>query len=439
MTRFTGEVTPPGDKSISQRTLLLSSVAGGTSRISHLNPSRDCLATMGVMDQLGVRFRFLSDTEILIDGLGGDALPTAVPRGKTPGIQGGFREPATPLNCLNSGTSARLLAGLLSGFPFLSILTGDSSLRGRPMKRVVEPLRGMGATILGRGDGAFLPVAIQGRFPLQPIDYALPLPSAQVKSAILLAGLFAAGTTVVREALPTRDHTERMLRVMGVDCVTEAGSVRVKGPSTPLGISRRIPGDPSGAAFFAVGAAIHPGSRLVIRDVSLNPTRTVFFEILRKMGALVTIVEEKSEFGEPVGTVVVEGRSLSGISIQPEMVPGLIDEIPVLMVAMAAAGGNSSVTGAEELRRKESDRLHVMVEELKKFRADVQEYPDGFEMTGGNPLFAPPFSNPQGDHRVAMSLAILGTIAHGTTHILNMECAGISYPSFEQDFRQIHT
>jgi len=305
------------------------------------------------------------------------------------------------------------------------------------MLRIVEPLRRMGASIMGRQEGNCLPLCIHGEKSLTPTDFRLSVASAQVKSAILLAGLSANGETSVTEPFQTRDHTENMLEAAGISIKRTGFMVSLSGPSHPIPINWKIPGDASAAAFFVVGAAIHPGSSLIVRDVSLNPTRTAFLEVLRMMGAEIEVLERAVVFGEPVGTIRVNGCRLKGISIGRERVSLIIDELPILAVAMALAEGTSLVEGAEELRRKESDRIQSLVCEFRKFGLGADEHPGGFSIAGlGRPI-APPFSDAHGDHRIGMSLAILGTAAEGTTIIREAQWIDVSFPGFEALLRRV--
>jgi len=420
--KFAGEANLPGDKSISHRVLLLGSLAEGQCRGLGLQNGSDCQATIFALKKLGVDIVFQSENDVLIKGPGGIAM---------------LREPDDVINCLNSGTTARLLTGLLAGSTFFSVLSGDASLRNRPMKRVVEPLRMMGASLFGKKAGELLPLAVAGKRPLTAINYDLPISSAQVKSAILLAGLSAEGVTVVGEGLPSRDHTERLLKKMGARITREQGKINLIGGSPLEPDSFMVPADPSAAAFFIVGAAIHPGSRLILKRVGLNPGRIEFLNILKKMGADWEIIDRNDENWEPFGDILIKGGKLSGIVIAPEEIPSVIDEIPILAVAMAAAQGKSAIRGAGELRRKESDRIKSLVLELGKFGLAIQELSDGFEIEGSESLTAPAFSTSHADHRIAMALAILATASLGTANIVDTGCIEVSFPGFEATLRSL--
>ncbi|OQA07252.1 MAG: 3-phosphoshikimate 1-carboxyvinyltransferase [bacterium ADurb.Bin374] len=422
VSKLVGEVKLPGDKSISHRTLLLGALADGPCHVRHLGRGWDIAATVGALRSFGVEITYYGESEATIHGPGGAAR---------------FREPPRILNCLNSGTTTRLLAGVLAGAPVFAVLTGDESLRGRPMRRIVEPLREMGASIDGRDDGSCLPLSIRGREPLDPIDWTLEVASAQVKSAILLAGLSADGETTVREPFLTRDHTERLLRLMDVPIRTEGLEHTISGGIIPHAFDVTVPGDPSSAAFIAVAAACLPGSLVTFRDLSLNPGRTAYLEILRRMGGNVGISPSPNEDWEPRGDVTIGGAGLHGVTIEPAEVPGLIDELPVLAVAMSVAEGISEVRGAVELRRKECDRIQCMIRELRAFGVDAVELDDGFRITGGCRLRAPAVSESHGDHRLAMSLAVAGLIADGVTRLRGTEHIDISFPGFERLLRSL--
>ncbi len=420
--RFCGTPALPGDKSISHRALLVGALARGPSEVRGLAAGWDIVATREALVRLGVRIDRPDEDTVTIEGVGGAAH---------------LREPQEPLPCLNSGTTARLLAGVAAGLPGLTVLTGDASLRRRPMARVIEPLRETGARLWGRGGDQFLPLCIQGRSPLRPLSYRLPVASAQVKSALLLAALAAEGLSTVEEPVVTRDHTETMLRGAGVPCTRTGSLIMVTGPAVPEPLDLRVPADPSAAAAFAVGAAIHEGSEVILRGICLNPTRVAWLDLLEAMGAGVEVLAEGERGGEPVGTVRVTGRGLHGVRVEAGQVPGLIDELPVLAVAMALAEGPSRVEGAGELRRKESDRIRSLAVELGRFGLALEETAEGFALPGGGRPVAPPWSDPHGDHRIAMALAILGTAATGTTLLREAQWLDISFPGFETVLRQM--
>jgi 3-phosphoshikimate 1-carboxyvinyltransferase len=347
----------------------------------------------------------------------------------------GLSEPQQVLDAGNSGTTTRLLLGILSGRPFSAVLTGDASLRSRPMRRVVEPLSQMGARFIGRGGGDRLPLAIQGGA-LKGIRFRSPVPSAQLKSAVLLAGLQAEGETVVEEETLSRDHTERMLSELGVSVVREGNRIRVCGGSSLKGASLRIPADPSSAAFFVVAALLIPGSRIRIREVCVNPTRTGLLEVLREMGGKIQRIDEKTLSGEPVADLIVESSSLKGISVDPKGVPWMIDEFPILCVAAACAEGTTTIRGASELRYKESDRIRTMAQELHKMGVRVREFEDGLEIQGGIPLKGAHCQS-HGDHRVAMAMAIAGLVAKRKTYVHEVDCVATSYPEFWSDLKRL--
>ena len=408
--RLRGEVTPPPDKSISHRAVMLSSIAKGTSVIRNLLRAGDTMSTLNAMRALGVDIK--DREEIIIEG----------------GGLYGLKEPSAPIDCGNSGTTMRLLSGILSGNPFFSVLTGDESLRSRPMKRVVDPLREMGARIMGRDEDRYPPLAIRGGA-LRPIRYEMPVASAQVKSAILLAGLYAEGETGVVEPVKSRDHTERMLPSYGADVRREGLVVSVKGPAELRAHDIAVPGDFSSAAFFIVGALIVPGSEILVKGVGLNPTRTGLLSALEKMGAEIKTENLKELSGEPVGDLYIKSAGgLKGIEITGETLPSLIDEFSVLCIAGAIAEGTTAIRGAGELRVKESDRVRAMSEGLKRMGADVEEHTDGLSIKGGSLKGAEVDS--RGDHRIAMAFSIAGLIAKGKTTVRGAEAANISFPGF---------
>ncbi len=343
---------------------------------------------------------------------------------------GGWREPEGVLDFGNSGTGIRLMAGLLAAHPFFSVLDGDRYLRRRPMRRIAEPLRLMGARIAGRAAGTLAPLAIEGTR-LSGIVYRSPVSSAQVKSAILLAGLLAAGETTVSEPERSRDHTERMLRFLGVDVRVDGTAVGVGPVQEWAARDLTVPGDPSSAAFLVAAAVIAGEAEVTVRNVCVNPTRTGFFEILRVMGATVRLVRQREVCGEPVADITARASRLRGIDVPPELVPPTIDEFPILAATALFARGTTRITGAAELRVKESDRISTVAAELSKLGGQVRELPDGLEIEGGRPLRGAPCSS-HGDHRVAMSLAIAGGAIAGETRIADTACVATSFPEFWQ-------
>ncbi len=348
----------------------------------------------------------------------------------------GLKEAENVLDAEDSGTTMRLLGGLLSIQPFLSIITGDASLRSRPMGRLIEPLRLMGAEIWGRGKDSFAPLVIKGR-KLHGIDFSLPVPSAQIKSAILLAGLFAQDDTVLHQPIPSRDHTERLLKQMGARLESEGSLISLAPLSSPLSpLSFRVPGDISSAAYFLVAGAIHPNARITVRNCGINPSRTGIMDVLIAMGASIKIQNERWEASEPLADIVVESSELKGIEVGGDIVPRLIDEIPVLAVAGCVAKGKTVIRNASELRVKESDRIAALANELSKLGAEVEELPDGMVIRGGKSLLGTEVDS-HFDHRLAMSLAIAGLVAEGETTISHAQVAEISYPAFWQDLQSL--
>ena len=416
--RLDGEVVPPGDKSISHRAAILNSLAKGKAQIGNFSPGADCLSTVRCLRALGVKIGRKGSRDsptLLVSGTGED----------------GLKEASNVLEAGNSATTMRLLGGLLASQPFLSVITGDASLRNRPMGRLIEPLRLMGAQVWGRGRDSFAPLVIKGR-KLQGIDFTLPVPSAQIKSAILLAGLFARGNTVLHQKILSRDHTERMLRQMGASLESKGNSVSLLPLTSPLvPLDLRVPGDISSAAYFLVAAAIHPNARIVIRDCGINPTRTGIIDILLAMGARLKIDHERLEAGEPLADIVVESSELRGIEVGGDIIPRLIDEIPVLAVAGCVAKGKTVIKDAGELRVKESDRIATVAGELSRLGARIEPLPDGMVIYGGRPLSGTEVDS-HFDHRLAMSLAVAGLVAKGETTIKHAQVAQISYPAFWQ-------
>ncbi|NMB41806.1 MAG: 3-phosphoshikimate 1-carboxyvinyltransferase [Firmicutes bacterium] len=420
--KIRGRIKVPGDKSISHRALLFSALTENNVEIEGLLKAEDTLSTQNCLAELGVEFKE-NGSKLLVKGKG----------------LRGLEEPKDVLNAGNSGTTARLLAGLLAGQPFHSTLSGDSSLRGRPMQRVTEPLRLMGASINGRNNGCLLPLSIRG-YDLLPINYALPVASAQVKSALLIAGLFSRGVSEIIDSYNTRDHTERALRYLGAS-INKPGKyhIRLEGPAKLYGERFRIPGDISAAAYFIVAAALAPQGELYIENVGINPTRTGILDVLIKMGAKVRILNEKEYNCEPAADLLIEGgRQLRGIEINGEMIPRLIDEIPILAVAALFAEGEMIIRGAAELRIKESDRLKAMALELQKMGARVQELPDGLVIRGGAKLTGARCES-HGDHRIAMALATAALFAEKESVISGAEVVRISFPGFFEVLSELST
>jgi len=413
------DIEVPGDKSISHRSAMFAALSDGACRLRNYLPGEDCLGTLRVLRQLGVTIESLSPTEHVVHGL-----------------RGRFSEPQDDLDCGNSGTTMRLMSGLLAAQPFRCRLTGDASLSRRPMRRIMEPLEQMGAVFEAEGEGGCPPLVIRGTAGLRPLAYRLPVPSAQVKSAILLAGLFADGVTTVDQPVPTRDHTERLLEYFGVPVTREGTSVSVRGGTLPRARDVDVPGDVSSAAFWLVAAATQPGSSVRVRNLGLNPTRTGILAVLLRMGAKLREEEETRGPGEPCGRIEIVGRSLRGTEIGGAEIPNVIDELPVLAVAGALAGGTTVIKDAAELRVKESDRLAVVARHLTAMGADVTEHPDGLEIRGGRPLHGARLES-HGDHRIAMAFAIAGLFADGETVIENASCVETSYPGFAGQLERI--
>ena len=420
--RLEGEVALPGDKSISHRAVILNSLAKGKAEIDNFAAGGDCLSTVRCLRALGVKIGRKGSRDspiLLVSGTGKD----------------GLKEASNVLNAENSATTMRLLGGLLASQPFLSVITGDASLRNRPMGRLIEPLRLMGAEIWGRGRDSFAPLVIKGG-KLRGIDFTLPVPSAQIKSAILLASLFARGNTVLHQTILSRDHTERMLRQMGASLESQGNSISLLPSSSPLiPVNLHVPGDISSAAYFLVAAAIHPNARIVIRGCGINPTRTGIIDILLAMGANLKIDNERLEAGEPLADIVVESSELKGIEVGGDIIPRLIDEIPVLAVAGCVAKGKTVIRDAGELRVKESDRIATVSTELSRLGAKIEPLPNGMVIYGGRPLSGTEVDS-HFDHRLAMSLAVAGLIAKGETTIKHAQVAQVSHPAFWQTLQQ---
>ena len=415
-----GMVTVPGDKSITHRALILGALAQGPTRITGYSQGKDCLHTLGVIRELGIEVQESSEgLEVIGKGLWG------------------LTEASNVLDCGNSGTGLRLLAGVLAGQRFFSVLTGDASLRSRPMGRVVKPLRQMGAAISGRQDGELAPLVIQGGA-LNSIQYESPVASAQVKSSILLAGLLAEGTTTMKEPMKSRDHSERMLKYFGVPLEVEGCTVHVDGQQSFEGKPIMVPGDISAAAFFLVAASIVPDSEVILTGIGLNPERTGILDVLSAMGADIAIHNTRQESGEPVGDLHVRAARLRGTTIGPELIPKTIDELPILCVAAALAEGETRIAGAQELRVKETDRIHAMAVELANIGVALKEQPDGLLIKGGSILRGAKCQS-YGDHRVVMSLAVAGLAATEPVVIEDVDCVETSFPGFQSKLLDLLT
>jgi 3-phosphoshikimate 1-carboxyvinyltransferase len=408
--RVSGTVQVPGDKSISHRYALLAALADGRSRVSAYAPGADCAATLSCLRALGVQIRHLAPDVLEITGRG--------PRG--------LAAPREPLDARNSGTTLRLLAGILAAHPFEATITGDASLSRRPMRRVIEPLSQMGAGVEA-AEGGRPPLRIRGA-DLRGIDYRLPVASAQVKSAVLLAGLQAKGTTTVRESVPTRDHTERALRAFAVGVPILNDAIAIEGGQRPCAAILDVPGDASSAAFFGIAAAAVARSDVQIVGVGVNPTRLGWLEVLRRAGAHVEVTDGIAGAGEPRGSIRVRHETILPLRIEAPEVPGVIDELPAL-AALATHGGEIMVTGAAELRTKESDRIAALVAGLRALGGNAEELPDGFVIRGNSPLTGG-VADAAGDHRLAMAFAIAALGARGPCTITGSDAVSVSYPGF---------
>ncbi len=412
-----GRLQVPGDKSISHRYAMLAALADGTTRIDGYSSGADCAATLACLRALGV--------DISVEAAVPEGASTATLTIEGRGL-GGLAAPAADLDTANSGTTMRLMAGILAGHPFQTRLTGDASLSRRPMRRIIDPLRLMGATVEAT-EADRPPLTVHGA-PLRGIDYSPTVASAQVKSAILLAGLHANGSTTVREPTPTRDHTERALHAFGGSVEQSAGAVSIEGGHRLTGARLRVPGDLSSAAYWVAAAVALPGSDLEIEDVGLNPTRTALLDVLIDAGAAIERHETAASGAEPRGSLRVRHARLAPIEIEAVAVPGLIDELPVL-AALATHGTDVSVRGAGELRAKESDRISALVAGLRALGADVEEFDDGFHARPAGPLRGGEV-DAVGDHRLAMSFAIAALGATGPVHIVGADVVDVSYPGF---------
>lgn len=406
-----GELRVPGDKSMSHRSIMLGALADGTTEVSGFLEGEDCLATLKAFRAMGVDIEHLGEGRVRIHGVG----------------LHGLKPPAQALDLGNSGTSMRLLSGLMAGQTFDVTLTGDASLSQRPMRRVADPLASMGARI-DTAEGGRPPLRIHGGSNLKAIDYAMPMASAQVKSCLLLAGMYAEGRTCVGEPAPTRDHTERMLAGFGYAVERDGAIACVEGGGRLTASTIQIPADISSAAFFMVGAAICPGAEVVLRDVGVNPTRVGVINILREMGADISLSNEREVCGEPVADVGVRGGELRGIHFPEDQVPLAIDEFPALFVAAACAQGESLLTGAEELRVKESDRIQVMADGLQALGIEANSTPDGILIRGG--ALQSGRVDSHGDHRIAMAFAMASLRAAGEIEIHDCANVDTSFPGF---------
>lgn len=414
-----GELTVPGDKSISHRAVMFGALAQGMTEVHHFLKGADCLSTIDCFRRLGIRIEETDDV-LLIHGKGLDGLVS----------------PTDILDAGNSGTTTRLLAGILAAQPFSSTLTGDASLQKRPMKRIVDPLTQMGASLTSINENGCVPLRIAGR-PLHGIHYISPVASAQVKSAVLLAGLYAEGETSVTEPFVSRDHTELMLGSFGAQIAASGTTVTIQPRPALSGQCITVPGDISSAAYFIAAALLVPNSEVLIRNVGINPTRDGILKAAQAMGGNIQLLNRRTAGGEPVADLLVTASSLHGITIEGSMIPGLIDELPVIAVMAAAAQGTTVIRDAAELKVKESDRIAVMVKNLSAMGADITGTDDGMIIRGGPALCGAQIDAFE-DHRIAMSFAVAALFADGETEIRGSDCVQISYPGFYEDLQSLY-
>lgn len=413
-----GELTVPGDKSISHRAVMFGAIANGTTRITNFLQGADCLSTIACFQKLGISIEN-TPSEILVHGKG----------------LHGLSAPSDYLDTGNSGTTTRLIAGILAGQEFTSFLTGDASIQTRPMKRIIQPLSLMGASVESLRGNDCVPLKIQGHS-LQSISYLSPVASAQVKSCILLAGLYGNDITSVTEPFLSRNHTELMLSHFGAKISSQNTTVSIEPEPVLYGTDISVPGDISSAAYFIAAALLVPGSELLIKHVGINPTRDGILRVCKAMGADIQLMNHSTAGGEPVADLLVRHSTLHGTVIEGELIPALIDEIPVIAVLAAYAKGTTVIRNAEELKVKESNRLGILVEELTAMGGNVEETSDGMIIHGGAPLQGASIDS-RLDHRIAMSFAIAGLAAEGTTQLLRADCVNISYPGFYKDLREL--
>ncbi|MBI3946110.1 MAG: 3-phosphoshikimate 1-carboxyvinyltransferase [Armatimonadetes bacterium] len=415
--QLSGTVRVPGDKSISHRAVMLGALAHGTTEVEGFLPGADCLSTIACFRALGAEIEQPDPERVVVRGVG----------------PAGLREPADVLDVGNSGTTLYVTLGILAGQSFYSVLTGDDSIRRRPVQRVGVPLREMGATIRARAGDALPPVTVIGGG-LRPITYAAPSASAQVKSAVLLAGTFAEGVTTATAEAASRDHTERMLRAFGAEVTASGATASVRGPARLVGRRVVVPGDISSAAFFLVAACIVPRSEIVIENVGVNPTRCGILEALRAMGAEIALENEREATGEPVADIRVRAAGLRGTRVAGDLVPRLIDEIPVLAVAAACASGDTEIRDASALRIKETDRIATTARMIRAFGVAAEELPDGLRIHGRGSAGAlrAAIVESRGDHRIAMAAAVAGLGATGETGVTGAECVAVSFPGFAE-------
>ena len=415
-----GEISVPGDKSISHRAVMFGALAKGTTEVTHFLQGADCLSTIDCFRRMGIDIEN-TPSRILVHGKG----------------LGGLTAPSAALDVGNSGTTLRLISGILAGQDFKVLLDGDASIRRRPMKRIMTPLSMMGADIESLKGNGCAPLSIAGR-PLHAIHYQSPVASAQVKSCVLLAGLYADGTTRVTEPALSRNHTELMLHFFGAQVLSEGTTASIQPSPTLEGRFIQVPGDISSAAYFIAAALLIPGSEVLIRNVGVNPTRDGILRVCQAMGADITRLNERSDSGEPTADLLVRHSSLRGTVIEGDLIPTLIDELPVIAVMAALAKGTTVIRDAAELKVKESDRIQVMTENLTRMGADVEATEDGMIIHGGSSLQGTIIDSHQ-DHRVAMSFAVAALAAEGETEIRDAECVSISYPGFYQDLASLQS
>ncbi|GER74940.1 3-phosphoshikimate 1-carboxyvinyltransferase [Weizmannia acidilactici] len=414
-----GTIEVPGDKSISHRSVMFASVAEGRTTVENFLPGADCLSTIACFQKLGVTIE-RHGNRVVVEGKGWN----------------GLEEPKTVLDTGNSGTTTRLMLGILAGRPFHSVIIGDDSIARRPMNRVTKPLRDMGAHIDGRENGNFTPLSVRGGA-LRPIDYRMTVASAQVKSAVLLAGLQAEGITRIHELQPTRDHTERMIRAFGGSVETDGKTVAVRGGQALNGTDIFVPGDISSAAFFMAAACIVPGSEIILPNVGLNPTRAGIIEVLEKMGASLEVIDRSdTKQGEQKGTVKVRFSALKGVEISGALIPRLIDEIPIIALLATQAEGTTVIKDAQELKVKETNRIDTVVEELKKLGAKIEATEDGMVIEGPNRLLCGAVDS-RGDHRIGMMLSVASLICRDAVYLENAEAINVSYPGFFGDLKSV--
>ncbi|MEX0926416.1 MAG: 3-phosphoshikimate 1-carboxyvinyltransferase [Dehalococcoidia bacterium] len=421
--KIRGEIIAPGDKSVSHRAVMFNAIADGVARITNFSPGADCTSTVSLLRSLGVEI----EREPGPDGQG-DSL-TVTGRGMN-----GLEEPADILDAGNSGTTTRLMSGILAGRKMLAVLTGDDSLRSRPMGRVVRPLTEMGAVIRGRHNDSLAPLVFAGG-QLRGIEFTMPVASAQLKSTILLAGLRALDKTRVHQPAASRDHTERMLTAMGADIKSYGLDVEIQ-PTELSAVDVEVPGDISSAAFWMVAGAAHPDAEIMIRGVGVNPTRSGVIDVLKAMGADLTLEHQREVAGEPVADIFVRSSRLRGTDINGDIIPLLIDEVPVLAVAAAMAEGQTNITDAGELRVKETDRIAATIDWLTGAGIECEGHADGLTIQGSGHVGGGKF-NSYDDHRIAMSLGVAGLVSDSPITVLNGEVAGISYPGFWKDIGRL--